>query len=405
MKKYFFVLINLFAIAQLSTIKEIVLIGNHLTKDETILRHINHHVGDIVNIDQAIDDQLNLYQTGLFYDVIIQPTDSIYYIYLFEKPKILPQPRLNKHDVLGWSYGASILFNNINGENKKLNIGALTGKTTIYDLHYTNPNLSNTNDSLNVIIYKKIFKGIENDYEINRSGIIASINIPQQNSHNEIKVQLMYEYNNIHFISESLDEKLHSLITTISYKNLNNFNKLQKRNIFSIDYSFIKFKNYYKDYNKIKIKNNFIIPLIENHDLGRIVIINQCIINFSNYIPIYDKVFLNTETLVRGYDSNPLNYSDTNLHNRLKWNNIISATIQLELPLFKKNTFKTELLLFIDYGLGANKYHDFDIGKKIEGFGFGVRYEILRLGNVDLCIGINPYGERNFHAIANFKSF
>jgi len=405
MKKYLFVLINLLNLAQFSTIKEIVLIGNELTTNQTILNHINHHVGDIVNIDQAIEDQLNLYNTGLFYDVIIQPTDSIYYIYLFEKPKILPQPRFNKHDVLGWSYGASILFNNINGENKKLNIGALTGKTTIFDLHYTNPNLPNTNDSLNIKIYKTKFRGIEDDYKINRTGITISINAPTKNPHNEIKAELIYEFNSINFIKQYFNEKLHSLETTISYKNLNNSNKLQKRNIFTIDYSFIKFKEYYKDYNKIKINNNFIIPFVDNHDLGRIVIVNQCMINFSDNIPIYNKVFLNNETIVRGYDPNPLNYSESNLKNRLKWNNIISATIQIELPLFKKNTFKTEFLLFIDYGIGANKYHDFDIGKKLEGFGLGVRYEILRLGNVDLCIGINPFGEKNFHAIANFKSF
>ena len=72
---------------------------------------------------------------------------------------------------------------------------------------------------------------------------------------------------------------------------------------------------------------------------------------------------------------------------------------------WEKNTFKTELLLFGDYGIGANKYHDFNFKQKLEGFGFGVRIEYIKTGNVDLCFGINPYGERNFHAIANFKSF
>ena len=111
---------------------------------------------------------------------------------------------------------------------------------------------------------------------------------------------------------------------------------LQRRNIFAIDYSFIIFKNYYKNYNKIKIKNNFSIPFIKNKDSGRLVIINQCIINFSNRLPIYNKIYLNTETLVRGYAPNPLNYIESDLNNKLKWNNIISTTVQLELPLFEK---------------------------------------------------------------------
>ena len=89
MKKKFFILIILTGIAQFSTIEQIVLIGNNVTSEHTILRYINHSIGDTINIDQAIEDQLSLYETGLFYDVIIQPADSIYYIYLFEKPDLL----------------------------------------------------------------------------------------------------------------------------------------------------------------------------------------------------------------------------------------------------------------------------------------------------------------------------
>ena len=89
MKKYFFAFINLICVAQLSTIEQIVLVGNHTTSEETILRYINHNIGDTINIDKAIEDQLVLYNTGLFNDVIIHPADSIYYIYFFEKPKIL----------------------------------------------------------------------------------------------------------------------------------------------------------------------------------------------------------------------------------------------------------------------------------------------------------------------------
>ena len=54
-----------------------------LILNQKIIGLDNFETGFKYNIDQAIDDQLNLYQTGLFYDVIIQPTDSIYYIYLF----------------------------------------------------------------------------------------------------------------------------------------------------------------------------------------------------------------------------------------------------------------------------------------------------------------------------------
>ena len=405
MFKYFIIFIHLICFVRLNTIEKIAITGNFVTTDNTILRYIEHNIGDTINIDQAIEEQLILYNTGLFDDVIIIPTDSIYYVMVFEKPPILPRPRIDKHDVLGWSAGVSVLFNNINGENKKLNIGALTGKTTIIDLLYSNPFLPITKDSLNIKIYNKIFESIEKDYKINQIGLNSSLNLPSNNTSNKLKIKIGYEYNQINFTSNTIKEKLHTLKATLSYKNISNIDLLQRRNIFSIDYSILLFKDHYTNYNKVKIKNDFIIPFINNKDLGRFVITNQCIVNFSKAIPIYDKIFLNTETLVRGYDPNPLNYLNTDVEDKLKWNNIITTTFQIELPLFKKNTFKTEFLLFGDYGIGANKYHDFNFKQKLEGFGFGVRIEYIKTGNVDLCFGVNPYGERNFHAIANFKSF
>ena len=109
MKQFLFII--LLTICFPKEIKKIIISGNNVTKESFILHTIGHQVGDTINIDLAINDQLRLYQTGLFYDVIIQPSDSLYYIYVFEKPKIQPRPLLDKHDVLGWSYGASLLLN------------------------------------------------------------------------------------------------------------------------------------------------------------------------------------------------------------------------------------------------------------------------------------------------------
>ena len=66
-------------------IKKIVVFGNNITKEHIILETINHEIGDTININLAIEDQSNLFNLGLFYDVIIHPADSIYYIYTFEK--------------------------------------------------------------------------------------------------------------------------------------------------------------------------------------------------------------------------------------------------------------------------------------------------------------------------------
>ena len=403
MKKYLFFLINLICIAQFSTIKQIVIIGNKATLDNTILNYIHHNVGDTVNINQAIDEQLSLYETGLFYDVTILPSAK-YIIFVSEKPQILPQPRFDNHDILGWSYGASILFNNIKGKNKKIQIGALTGETTIYDLKYSNPILLKTKDSLNIHIYKKYFINIEKDYTLDKIGIYTSFNLPTNKKSNLVKLKYKYDYHLIKLLPHSKDEKIYSFETILSYINNKNKGNLQKNNIFQIDCSFTVFKNHYENYHKIKIKNSFSIPLIKNKDLGRFVLINQSIINFSNNLPIYNRIYLNTENLVRGYSSNPLDYIGS-IQNKLKWNNIIASTAQLELPLFEKKLIKTELLFFIDYGIGSNTYSKWELKDKLKGFGFGIRYEILKYGKIDFCFGLNTFGEKHFHVITNFKSF
>ena len=403
MKKTLFILIHLFGIAQFNTIEQIVIIGNQITLDNTILNYVQHNIGDTINVDQAIEEQLNLYETGLFYDVTILPA-SKYIIFVSEKPKILPKPRFDNHDILGWSYGASILFNNIKGQNKKLQIGALTGKTTLYDLKYSNPILSNTKDSLTIHIYKKHFMNIEEDYSLDKIGFYTSLNFQTNKKNHTFKVKNQYDYHVIKQMPLLKKEKVYSFETFFSYINKKNNGILQKRNIFEIDYSFVLFNKNYKNYHKLKIKNSFSLPLIKNKDLGRFVIINQSIINFSNDLPIYNKIYINTENLVRGYSSNPIDYSES-IQNKLKWNNIIASTAQLELPLFEKQTIKTELLFFIDYGIGSNIYNKWNSNNKLKGFGIGLRYEILKYGQIDFCLGLNNLGEKNFQVITNFKNF
>ena len=130
MKKYIFLIILSGLIATTAPIKKIIITGNHITENSVILNLLNHQIGDQVDIALAIEDQLNLYQTDLFYDVIIQPADSMYYIYVFEKPKILPRPLVDKHDILGWSYGGSLLFNNIKGQKSERSEENLSESTT-----------------------------------------------------------------------------------------------------------------------------------------------------------------------------------------------------------------------------------------------------------------------------------
>ena len=107
------ILFIILAYIHANTIQEIIITGNNLTKDSTILNLISHSIGDSINTKQAIEDQAALFNSELFYDAIIYPDSSKYYIFVWEKPAIFSRPEVDKHDILGWSYGGSVLFNNL----------------------------------------------------------------------------------------------------------------------------------------------------------------------------------------------------------------------------------------------------------------------------------------------------
>ena len=376
-------------------IKEIIISGNEITNTNFILETINHQPGDTVNIDIAIDDQYKLYQTGLFYDVIIQPADSLYYIYVFEKPKIQPKPLVDKHDQLGWSYGGSVLFNNIQGFNKKLKLSTLAGKTTLYDISYMDPILDSTKDSLLVNIYKKYFRSAEDDYAIKKYGFKGYLAIPNNYDNQKTGVEIKYEHNKIIYIN-NLISNIFSLETSFHYYK----NKLTKNNqnqhILNIQLLLNLYKEHFNHYGTLKIKSQYYIPI----NIGKILLKNQMILNSINNIPIYKKIYLDTETYVRGYEFDSI----ANL-GPFKWNNILVSTLQFEFPFYKKNLVTTKLLLFYDWGVGFDKYSYINQNNLLRGYGFGIRFSMIKLGEVDICFGYNPYGGRATQAIVNFKNF
>jgi len=146
------------------------------------------------------------------------------------------------------------------------------------------------------------------------------------------------------------------------------------------------------------------MPFLRSSANARLLIQSQLQINLSNIIPIYDKIYIGTEDYVRGYKANPAE-NNTIIQNQLKWNNIIVSTLQWETLLKKKSYFNINLLLFMDFGIGSNNYKRFKVQNKIRSHGMGIRLDILKFVNLDLCLGINPYGEKEFHVIVNTKKF
>ena len=394
MKKLSVILFIILAYMHANTIEEIIITGNSFTKDSTILNLISHSLGDSINIEHAIEDQAILFNSGLFYDAIIYPDNSKYYIFVWEKPTILPRPEIDKHDVLGWSYGGSVLFNNLKGENRKLKVSALIGASTLIDIHYSHPKFKKIKDSLNINLYNKFYDNTENNYKIYSKGIKTSFALLTQNTSHQIKISNKVEYYKLLFGTGN-NENNYSIMNSLGYQvklgGLNNQLKIKLAHLW--------FEHTYKNYFSMNLENNYYIYFkdisYEGQNSPRLLIRNQLKINTSNNIPIYNKDYIISENYVRGYNINNLPDNFNAYENNLLWNNIIASTMQIELPLYDSGFISRDLLFFWDWGVGWDwiDFDDFDLveGSGLSSFGIGLRYDIMKIAKIDICIGMTPY--------------
>ena len=402
MQKYIPIIIYCILCVLISApIKNIVIIGNEVTTDEFILNTIQHSVGDTFNADLANQDFLNLDATGLFDNVIVyySPTDTIYSLILFEKQYKIMKPLVDKDDIIGFSFGGALLFDNINGENKKFELSMLFGDHSLYNLTYLNPKFKKTQDTLKVDIYNKQFKNIENEYIVDRIALqsLFSLHLSKIDA---IQLAVAYEYNELHSLTNNKIENNHSLAINMFYQKKYTPNN----NTFNIHYRGTLFNKYYQNNNMIKLIHKYYIPFSRSSANGHLLIQNQFQLNLSKIIPVYDKIYIGTENYVRGYNADPV-ANNIAIQNKLKWNNIIVSTLQWETLLAKKSYFNIDFLLFIDFGVGSNNYKKFKQNNRIRSHGMGIRFDIIKFVNLDLCLGINPYGEKEFHVIVNTKKF
>ena len=396
MAKYLLIQI-LFSFLLSNVIKDIKIYGNSITRDDTILKTISHSVNDTINIQNLTLDQQKLFDTGLFYDTVIYFDSTIYNIIVFEKPKRSIGPEIDKDDILGWSAGISAKNNNINGKNKKLSVSLLAGANNLLELDYLDPKLKSTRDSLNVNIYLKQTDNSQENYKLFNSGIQSSIALLTSNFSHQIKIINEAEFSKLNYY-ENTTEKNYSIINSFIYE----FKAI--KNKFFINLSHNYFNNIYDDYFSLKVNNLYSINFGKVNENLKLVINNKFYLNFSKNIPIYKKEYVINENYVRGYDINNLPFEM--IENTLLWNNIVSTSIQLEVPIKKTNLMLTNMLFFWDWGIGSNDIKKFNYNNKIKSYGMGFRYNIDKMGNIDICFGINPFNsKKEIQAIVNFKSF
>ena len=79
--------------------------------------NIKHPINSPFNIELAKYDQESLKKLECFENVSIENKDSLYQVYVVEKPAISFIPIIDKEDGIGWAGGVKFNFNNEKNSN------------------------------------------------------------------------------------------------------------------------------------------------------------------------------------------------------------------------------------------------------------------------------------------------
>ena len=389
MNKYFILIL---IIAQcIYANKKIIINGNNLTKDYVIL--------DVINQDDSIpnieNDKNNLLALEIFEEVFIESNDSLYIINVIEKPQIITFPLIDRNESLGWSYGIKLHLNNINGENKKLKFNLSTGAIGSGSIIYEQPSFYN-NHKLSGEIFKRHRTDIEDNYLLDESQLNINYIVPLYIENASLKFTLSYYNNQLDYIEHNNLYDIHGQSFSAGYSRVFSANKY--KNIFNSQLTFYDF-NKFLSYQFLDLHNSFIYKISSSNNIFLLVRNQLSIYSIAN-IPIYQQLYIGGEDGVRSFEQKP-SLNNIAIQNQLVANNIFLTTIQLQIPFYDMNGIQSDLLLFVDYGIGSDYYKHFDLNNKISGKGFGIRFNVTDQGEFDICIGTNQFGEKILHFIVN----
>jgi len=388
-----YVILSSYFIFPSDLITNIKISGNTKTSSEIILSQIKHPMNMPFNVIMATDDQENIYNLNIFNFVNVGYIDSTYHILIQEKSNFSISPFINKNDVSGKGIGPKIIFNNIKGLGNQIESGITFGDIEHVYIKYINSLLNNKKSFYSIITtYEKNHNKIDNydrtysnfQFNYNFKNLKSVVSLSLGNEYNQLKydTQIKESYNFIHFKIDYQKSK-----------------KTNNKNLkFNFNFSDYVALNQNDNYQKIFFKYNY-NKKINNYTLSPSLVVDSHISIISNSTsPVYEFNYLGGDDLVRGYETDPA-LNDSEIADKLKFKNYIFNSIQFEIPLFIKKSFKTSMLFFLDKALGSNQYNNFDTLNKIQGYGFGYSFETTKNIRFDFCIGINDYGERTFHFI------
>jgi len=386
-------------------VKEIVIIGNIKTKSSIIYRNIKHPINSPFNIDLAKNDQESLKKLECFENVSIENKDSLYQVYVVEKPAVTFVPIIDKEDGIGWAGGIKFNFNNVRGKTNRLYTKILFGDFEKYNIEYVDRKLGKSKYKLKIHYEASKARDIEDNFNLSHRTITFKFLTKQSN--NKLGFYFSNQNNTIDIGNNSLfeiqNEKFRYIVYTLNYKN--NFLFDFGNQLLTINYNYFHSqKTRHENYSSLLFKSEKNIFLANNLRPPKLKLKLLASLKSNTNLPYYENEYLGGDRYVRSFEPNPsLNHESA--INKLKFFNMLIYSIELYIPLDEKINLlnNLDLMFFIDYGLGSNKYNQFDLSNKIKGFGFGCKFNMRIIEKEELIIsyGMNEFGQRQIHFHTN----
>ena len=396
-------------------ILDVKIIGNKNTRNEIILREINHPYPAEFDSSMAKEDRNRIYNLGLFSSVDIQRIDSIYTVFLVETFQFYPIPLVDHNESKGWSYGGGIAFLNFRGMNQKLTFGGIIGEEKTYFLDFHDPWTTGDHMSLYGSVYQFFTKNPFYSYNYKEKGCSIGTGFYKKKFHkfniemgieystidtSEINIMIPEKYENMplnykYFRGELtyrydtrdiyLDPTAGSL-TTLFLKPKLSFGQSEHYHLFLLKYLIF-----------VKISDEYLNPVLSFH--------TRYLFQRSKSFPIFAYQYLGGEDFVRGYS--PLQEKNSPKVSKLiEGYNVVYHSVQLQHTLIKKKDydkmkfgfeFGIDMVYFVDIGIISDKLTSLKLKNTIAGYGFGFRIFASGAGIIGIDFGFNPYGQQFYH--------
>ena len=374
-----------------SIINNFSIIGNFKTPKQIILEQIKHPLNTEFNVKTAQEDQQRIYNLDIFSYVQIGYNNSSYVVIVQEKKNVTFKPILKKTDGIGWTYGTEVLFNNINGTANKAGLSIGIGQIELGQIKYIYKSPFNHGEKLSLSYNIDKNKDIDDEYNITNN--ITSIIYQKKFKHCLLDVGIQ---NHIHQLKLNDNKEInYSYLSQLLQYLIAKKSKLTSSNI-KINFNNFLSSNIYNNYQTFSFNYQYVYTLNEKYNAPTINMRTKIYLSSNNTLPLYEKKYIGGDLFVRGYEPKT-SLNPTPVINKLKFNNVIFASLQFEIPWFKKEFYETRILFFIDQGMGSNQNNSYDINNRIIGYGFG--FQIITKDNTqfDIHVGLNKYHNEIIH--------